>query len=211
MYWRLLSEFTILYLALPVLVATLLPPVAMFPVLFIAMLGGIALLHRTDGFYWRDLTFGLRNINWSVTGAFALVATIVPAGVTMLTNPEGLFFLVLHRPALMAIILIFYPLVSVVPQELLFRVLFFRRYRRLLPGPKTGIFLNGVLFSLAHLMYWNPIVLGMTFAGGLVFAWAYEIRGNFTEAVLFHMIAGELIFIMGLGVLFYSGNVSRPF
>ncbi len=211
MYWRLLGEFTILYLALPVLVATLLPPALMFPVLLIATLGGIALLDQTDGFYWRDLSCDLRNVNWSVTGAFALVAAIVPAGVMMLINPEGLFFLVLHRPALMAIIIIVYPLVSVVPQELLFRVLFFRRYRRLLPGPKTGIVLNALLFSLAHLMYWNPIVLGITFAGGLVFAWAYEIRGNFTEAVLCHIIAGELIFIIGLGVLFYSVNVSRPF
>ena len=67
------------------------------------------------------------------------------------------------------------------------------------------------LFSLAHLMYWSWIVAVMTFAGGLLFTWAYRKRGSFFYAVLLHAIAGNIIFAAGLGIYFYSGNVQRPF
>ncbi len=51
----------------------------------------------------------------------------------------------------------------------------------------------------------------MTFFGGLAFAWAYEIRRSFPLAVLLHAVAGNLVFLTGLGLYFYSGNVVRPF
>jgi uncharacterized protein len=60
-------------------------------------------------------------------------------------------------------------------------------------------------------MFWNWIVLAMTFCGGLAFSWAYEARRSFPLAVLLHAIAGWVLFTVGLGVYFYSGNVVRPF
>jgi uncharacterized protein len=73
------------------------------------------------------------------------------------------------------------------------------------------IALNAALFSFAHLMYWNWIVAAMTFAGGLAFAFSYAVRRNFPEAVIAHSVAGVILFALGLGVFFYSGNVDRPF
>ncbi|MGI9367376.1 MAG: CPBP family glutamic-type intramembrane protease [Ruegeria sp.] len=55
------------------------------------------------------------------------------------------------------------------------------------------------------------MVTAMTFVGGLLFSWAYHRRGSFFYAVLLHAIAGNIIFAVGLGVYFYSGNVQRPF
>ncbi|MEG9883910.1 MAG: CPBP family intramembrane glutamic endopeptidase [Hyphomicrobiales bacterium] len=208
---RLLGEFIGLYLAAPLIMAMVLPPVLMFPMLFTMTAVGVALLHGTDGFDWRDLACGSRGVDWPLLGAFTLIAAVMTAGLTRLLNPQGFLFLALHNPWFLALILILYPVMSALPQELIFRVLFFRRYGSLQPGPKIGIVLNAALFSLAHLMYWNWTVIAVTFAGGLVCAWIYEIRRNFIEAVLVHAIAGELIFTMGLGSLFYSGNVIRPF
>jgi hypothetical protein len=37
------------------------------------------------------------------------------------------------------------------------------------------------------------------------------VRGNFPEAVVSHSVAGIIVFALGLGVFFYSGNVERPF
>ena len=71
--------------------------------------------------------------------------------------------------------------------------------------------LNAALFSFAHLMYWSGVVALMTFAGGLVFAWAYVRRGSFALAVVLHSVAGVILFAAGLGIYFYSGNVVRPF
>ena len=94
----------------------------------------------------------------------------------------------------------------------MFRPLFFRRYGSLLPdGRVAPIVLNAAIFSFAHLMYWSWVVAAMTFAGGLAFAWSYRVRGNFPEAVVSHSVAGIIVFVLGLGVFFYSGNVERPF
>ncbi len=60
-------------------------------------------------------------------------------------------------------------------------------------------------------MYWSLLVTLMTFAGGLAFAWSYRVRQNFPEAVLLHALAGIVVFAAGLGVFFYSGNITRPF
>jgi membrane protease YdiL (CAAX protease family) len=92
-----------------------------------------------------------------------------------------------------------------------YRPLFFRRYGAILPRLTPAIWLNAALFSLAHLMYWSWIVTAMTFSGGLAFAWAYEARRNFPMAVVLHAVAGVVVFLLGLGVFFYSGNVRRPF
>jgi len=106
---------------------------------------------------------------------------------------------------------LFYPVLSALPQELLFRPLYFRRYGMILPQGALGIVLNAAIFAFAHLMYWSGVVAVMTFAGGLIFAWAYEVRRSFPLAVILHSIAGVVLFAMGMSDFFYSGNVERPF
>ncbi|KGB83208.1 abortive infection protein [Rhodovulum sp. NI22] len=208
---QLWAEFLALYIVAPVAVAIMLPAQAMFPVLFAVTACGIALLHLTEGFAWHDLSRNRRAIDWPAVAAFSGLTLMVSLAVMLATRPEALLFLPRHQPLLTLMILLLYPVLSALPQELVFRPLFFRRYGALLPGPKRAIVLNAALFSLAHLMYWSWIVAAMTFAGGLVFAWAYEARRSFAMAVLMHSIAGGILFTLGLGIYFYSGNVVRPF
>ena len=59
-------------------------------------------------------------------------------------------------------------------------------------------------------MYWSPVVAVMTFVGGWVFADVYMKRG-FPAAWLIHGLAGNILFTMGMGEFFWSGNVVRPF
>ncbi|MFD2440089.1 hypothetical protein ACFSS8_08385 [Paracoccus kondratievae] len=47
-------------------------------------------------------------------------------------------------------------------------------------------------------------------SGGWVFAYAYVRRG-FPAAWVLHAVAGNVLFAVGMGVYFYSGNVVRPF
>ena len=58
-----------------------------------------------------------------------------------------------------------YPLVSALPQELVFRVLFFRRYARhsATVAVRRLLVLNAAVFSYAHLMYWSWICPGTYF------------------------------------------------
>ncbi|WP_245853463.1 CPBP family glutamic-type intramembrane protease [Maliponia aquimaris] len=184
----------------------------MFPLLFGFTALGLVLLHLTPGFEWRSLARGAGRIDWRRVAGFALATIMVGSGALWLTAPGATFFLVWHSLALMLMIAALCPVLSALPQERVFRPLSFRRYGGLLPGGDTApLVLNAVLFSLAHLMCWSWIATLMTFSGGLIFAWAYERRGNFPEAVMLHSVAGVIVFALGLRAFFYSGNVQQPF
>ncbi len=204
-------EFLCLFLVAPVVLAVFLPPSSLLPALFAATIAGMVLLHRTPGFHWRDLARGWNQIDWQVVAAFALAMTVVSVGVLMAVLPER--WLVVYRmsPWVWLAIMMLYPLFSALPQEIVYRALFFRRYGSILPPARAALVLNAVVFSLAHLLFWNWIVAMMTFAGGLVFAWAYEVRGSFPLAAVLHAVAGNIMFTVGVGALFYTGTVVRPF
>ena len=205
---RLWLEWGVLYLALPLQIAVVLPPGSMFPALFAGTALGLWLLQRTAGFRWRDLAGG--RLDRAAVAAFAAATFAVALAVAMATTGDPLRF-AMARPGFLLLILICYPILSALPQELVFRVLWFRRFAAILPGGWPGIVLNAAGFSLAHLMYWSGTVAAMTFAGGLAFAWAYQRRGCFAMAVVMHALAGLIVFALGLGMFFHSGGAMRPF
>lgn len=208
---RLSAEFLGLYGLVPLAIAVFLPPRLMFAALFLMTGVALALLHATPGFRWGELLRGTGRVGWRPVLGFALATAAISIAAILATRPDAAFGLIRERPRLLAMIVILYPVLSALPQELVFRPLFFRRYGALLPGGWRGIAANAATFSFAHLMYWNWIVVALTFAGGLVFAAAYERQGSFPLAVVLHSVAGWVIFAVGLGVFFYSGNVVRPF
>ncbi|WP_287185948.1 CPBP family intramembrane glutamic endopeptidase [Rhodovulum sp.] len=208
---RLWAEFGALFLAAPLVMAFLLPPSAPFPALFGVTALGLVLLHVTEGFRWSGLVRGLDRIGWRAVGLFALLTAAVAGTVVALHAPEQALILPREQPALFVAVMLLYPPLSALPQEIVFRPLFFRRYGPLLPGLWPAIVLNAALFSLAHLMFWSWIVAAMTFCGGIAFAWACESRRNFPMAVVLHSVAGWIVFAAGPGMFFYSGNIERPF
>ena len=208
---RLWAELAGLYIGVPLVVAVFLPPNWMFPVLF-AMTGvGIWLLHVTAGFHWRDLGRGMGDINWGLVAGFTGVTAVICYAVINWMAPGALFRFAQTQPRLLIMIMLLYPVLSALPQEVIYRALFFRRYGALVPWVNGAIVFNAALFSLGHLMYWSVTVATMTFFGGLIFARSYAVSRNFPQTVLLHAIAGNLIFAFGLGIYFYSGNVTRPF
>ncbi len=211
-------EFATLFVLVPLVIAAVLPPSWMFPALFAATAIGLVLLALTPGFRWASLLAGGRRIGWGLVLATGVITALAGIAVLWMTSPAALFILwgedaprLANGWSILWVIAVFYPWVSALPQELVFRPLFFRRYAAILPDGDRALLLNAALFSLAHLMYWSVVVALMTFAGGLLFAWSYERRGNFPEAVLLHSVAGVALFAVGMGVYFYSGNVVRPF
>ena len=208
---RLWTEFLALFVAAPVVMAVALPPGWMFPVLFGVTVVGLWLLWRTPGVRLRDLLRGWRAIDWQLVAVVAVATAAICYAVIQAVAPEALFALPLHRPELWLTIMALYPVLSALPQELIFRPLFFARYGGLMRSAPVAVLVNVGVFGLAHLMYWSWVVAAMTGAGGLVFALSYLRGRNFPQVVLLHAIAGNLIFTFGLGIYFYSGNVVRPF
>jgi membrane protease YdiL (CAAX protease family) len=201
------AEFAALFLGLPLVMALAVPADWMWPVLFGATALALVLLARTPGFSWSELLRGWRRLDWGhvalVGGATAAVA--VPLVLWLV--PGQALFLPRRATGLWLAILAFYPFLSALPQELVFRPLFFRRYGGLFPDPRLAIVANAAVFGLAHLMFWNWVAVAMCFAGGLIFAHAYLRRGGFALAVVLHALCGVVIFTSGLGTFFYHGAV----
>ena len=203
------AEFAWLYVALPMAMAFLMPPGWLWPVFLGLMAVALALLAVTPGFAWRELGAGWGRLDVRAVAALAVATAAVAALLVWLLVPGQALALPRRSPGLWLLIMALYPLLSALPQELLFRVLFFRRYGALFESRPTAVAMNAAAFALAHLMFWNWVALALTFAGGLIFARAYLGRGGFALAVVLHAVAGMILFTSGLGVFFYHGAVGR--
>lgn len=99
-----------------------------------------------------------------------------------------------------------YPLFSVIPQELIFRVFFYHRYRALIQSRRGVLFISALSFGLAHLLFghWSSVLLSGV--GGLLFSWTYFRTRSMLWAAGEHALYGVTLFTIGLGRFFYSGN-----
>jgi uncharacterized protein len=202
-----IAEFVGIFLGGPLALALVLPPDAMLTALVAATGLALALLGVTAGFSWRELLSGVRAVRARVVAGVAGVTAAASTGLVFWLVPHMWLFLPSRLPELWLTILVFYPLVSALPQELVFRVLFFRRYGWLFPDMRVAMAVNAGVFALAHLMFWNWPAVVLTLAGGWIFAWAYLRGGGFWAAVVLHALAGSIIFTTGLGTFFYHGAV----
>lgn len=200
-------EFLLLFGGLPLAMATILPTRWAFPTLAVMTLVGLALLGLTPGFRWRRLLPRRLTANIGLTLGFALVAGGVIYAVVLWKLPGRLFALPTHRTELWLMILALYPLLSVLPQELLYRALFFERYGKLFGSPQVAMLANAAAFGLGHMFYGNWIAVTLSTLGGYAFAYAYVKRDSFPLAVLWHTLAGQLVFTIGLGLLYYHGAI----
>ena len=206
--WPRWTEFAALYVAAPVIQLVFYKDLGLFGPAFALFALAILLLWLTPGFSWMELVRvrGLAHWGWLIAGFTALAAAVIFALVFAVV-PGDLFAFPIRTPARWALIMVAYPVASVLGQELLYRVLFFHRYGALFPRSGVAIAVNGVAFALAHAFYQNWVALSLTFAGGLIFAWSYHRSGSFALVVILHVIAGWLLFTSGLGGFFYHGAI----
>lgn len=169
----------------------------------------VALLAITPDFRWRDLVQGWRDLDWREIGLVAALTAVTSLVFVLWLVPDGLFRLPRRSPAFWLLLMVLYPLLSALPQELLYRALFFRRYGSLFADRRVALAVNGGVFALAHLMFWSPVTVTMTLVGGILFARGYLGRGGFPQAVVMHAICGLIVFTSGLGIFFFHGAVAR--
>eukprot|EP00752_Nemacystus_decipiens_P014404 g12813.t1 len=140
-----------------------------------------------------------------LTALFGLLSGSKLPGLPM-PIPTGIFpiFDRVH-PVLPVIIFIFYPWVSVYPQNVIYRAFFCQRYRPIL-GPGWGLILtNAAAFSLGHIMFNNWIVLVLTFVGGIIFTRTYLQSRSLLLATIEHAMYGLLCLYLCIGVFLLYG------
>ena len=108
---------------------------------------------------------------------------------------------------ILLVYIVFYILMSVIPQEIIFRSFFFHRYDTLFENKKNMIILNIFLFTLMHVIYLNVIVLILSFFGGMLFALTYYKNKSLGLVILEHSLLGSLIFFLGFGKHFHNSIV----
>jgi membrane protease YdiL (CAAX protease family) len=200
-------EFCALFVGLPLLIYYRILPNAPIPYLL-----GIAILA-----FWvlrRDASFdSARLVSW---GDFrphlapllvrdAVFLTLLAVGVRLFA-PQLLFSFVKRAPVFWAVIMLLYPLLSVYPQELLYRAFFFHRYQPLFGSGWLLLLASALAFGFVHIIFGNWLAVGMCVVGGFLFALTYQQSGSLLLACLDHAIFGNFIFTIGLGRFFYHGS-----
>ena len=144
-----------------------------------------------------------KTINWKSFFNHTLIKLVLIAIITTVfvwcTEAKNLFIVPLNKPILWFFILFLYSVFSVYPQELIYRTFYFQRYEVLFVNEKLFLFINAIVFSLAHLFFRNTIVLVFTFLGGLLFAITFKKTKSTLLVSIEHAIYGSWLFTVGMG------------
>lgn len=192
-------EFLILFILLPVLLAVDISAYVKMGLVLIGFGYLLVLLKRNGQMKFRLQT----NIDWSAfwkrTFVTFVCIAIVTSAFVYFKAPESLFYVPLNNPKLFVVILMVYAFLSVWPQEVIYRTFFFERYASLFKDEKLLIFVNAIVFSLAHLFFKNTLVLILTFIGGIIFGLSYLIFKSTTLVSIEHALYGNWLFTVGMG------------
>ena len=146
-----------------------------------------------------------KNLKWKTFWKSTLIKFLIIAIITSVfvwfTDSKSLFIVVINKPKLWIIILLFYALFSVYPQELIYRTFFFQRYKNLFKNEFIFILINAALFSLAHIFFKSSLVLAFTFIGGILFAYTYQKTKSTLLVSIEHAIYGCWLFTVGMGTM----------
>ena len=150
-----------------------------------------------------------RGVSWREVARIIILFALVGTAITMATAslfPSLFLSFPRLRPQMWLTIILLYPLLSVVAQELVYRTFFFHRYGPLF-GQSTwaAILVNGALFGFAHIVFHNWIAVLGTAVTGTLFAWRYYRTQSFWAVWFEHTLYGALVFTVGLGKFFFTG------
>lgn len=205
--YRLWAEFLLLFGLLPVLLSLLPMKSILFVVLWLLAFGCLYVYSREEELSIREM------LRWKPIPPDALnhmlMRFAISAGlITLLVkyhDPDKMMGLIREHPGVWLTVMIFYPLLSVLPQELIYRLYFCNRYRLIFRDRWLMMVMSGIAFGHGHLMFHNSIAYTLSMIGGWMFAHTYMKHRSFLLVWIEHAIYGCFIFTIGLGWYFYSG------
>ncbi len=95
-----------------------------------------------------------------------------------------------------SVLLLFYLLFSVIPQEIIFRFLFFYKYKDYFNKFEI-LLLNSLVFSFCHLIYFDIYILLFSFFGNLLFTFNYMHNKSLLVVIVEHFLLGQTLIILG--------------
>ena len=122
---------------------------------------------------------------------FLIVSMIKLFGDDFILNDLGL-----KKYYFTLVLLLFYLLFSVIPQEIIFRFLFFYRYKDYFNKSEI-LLLNSLVFSFCHLIYLDIYILLFSFFGNLLFTFNYIKNKSLLVVIVEHFLIGQTLIILG--------------
>lgn len=164
------------------------------------------ILQKQFGYRWRS------EWNWQAMTRKTVKSIVVrflpfAAALLIFTSfmiPDHLFSLPRERPQVWVMVLILYPILSVIPQEVLFRSYFFKRYETV--PHKARIAINAFAFGWVHIVLQNWVAVIFSGIGAILFADTYLKTKSLAVVCFEHALYGCWIFTIGLGYYFYHGQ-----
>lgn len=200
-------EFFALFFAVPALAAIgrgLIPLWA----LLAAATAACAFMLLRDPTFDRRVLFNMDGFKKGIlrTLGLWLVGVVVLSVIVQIMAPELWLRFPRERPGMWAIVMLGYPILSVVPQNLVYRVFMFHRYKGVFRTDNALIWASAASFCWAHVIFGNLVALLLTLAGGLIFAQTYHRHRSLPLVSLEHALYGCLLFTVGLGWYLYQGS-----
>lgn len=202
------AEYVLVFFGLTLVYDLLARGTSPIPVLLVLGGASVAYLLRSRTFDRRSLwrPEAVRGRLRSILTLWALTAVAAVVAVTFLF-PGQLFALPKEQPLLWLAVMVFYPLLSVYPQELVFRAFLFERY-----APAFGnwtVAASAAAFGFVHIVFGSWVSVVLSAAGGWIFATRYHRTRSLLAASIEHALYGILVFTVGLGQFFFHGAAVR--
>ena len=195
----LLTEFFLFFIALPTSLALEYNIWVKSGLVVIGFIYILVILKRTlhislkvnKGMNWKAF--------WKRLAIMFTVIVMVTTAFVWITKPTALFYVPRTNLPQFVVILFIYTFLSVWPQEVIYRTFFFERYGSLFKSKTLFVFINAIVFSLAHLFFKNTLVTVLTFIGGLLFGLTYLKYRSTTLVSIEHALNGNWLFTVGMG------------
>lgn len=207
---RLYTEFFLVFLAMPLALAVLKPGNALYSILWITSILSLFWLIR-HGYNFK------KDWNWQAITRLVMRSIFIkyiPLAIALtlfayFAIPEHWFRFPLTRPGMWAMVMVLYPILSVIPQEVLYRSFFFRRYATLFTTERSMLIASALCFGWMHVFLHNWVAVVFSAAGGLIFTRTYQKTNSLAATCIEHALYGCTIFTLGMGYYFYHGVAVR--
>lgn len=199
------AEWLALFVLLPILFYLNVMPIPKVLALVAVALGAAGLLWRDREYSFADDWRGeVGPGDWKGLALKGAVVGVLLLALVFLVNPGMFLGFPRSSPGTWVVVMLLYPFLSALPQELLYRSFFFRRYSGIFGSGAGLVAASAISFSFLHIVYDNPWALGLSLAGGFLFARTYRRSESLLLTAAEHALYGCLVFTIGMGTYFYE-------
>ena len=203
---RIWLELAFTFVIVPIVLGVWVPPSLWMPSLWLIALAALWILSKDTTLQplrlrgavnWKDIKPVVRRVGMRFAiSAVVLVTAMAIWAPTHLADPRAL------EAAQWIDLLILYPLLSVLAQEVLYRRCLFQRLRCLNVSDARIVWVSTLAFAAMHAIFRNEIAVALTLMGGWFFADTYRRSGSLSLVCLEHTLYGSFVFAIGLWPFF---------